>query len=113
MVANWIMRRIWDKIKLGNADECWEWEGYRKPDQPYGLLFDGKKYYYAHRLAYEYFNGPIPDGLFVCHKCNNPPCCNPHHLYAGTAKDNMRDKSERFKRGELIFRNRWNPKPKE
>lgn len=46
----------------------------------------------AHRLAFEIFSGSkIPIGMLVCHRCNNPPCCNPAHLYVGTDQDNMND----------------------
>jgi hypothetical protein len=45
----------------------------------------------AHRVSYEMANGPIPKGLFICHRCNNPKCCNPAHLYAGTAAENWND----------------------
>lgn len=49
----------------------------------------------AHRLAYADFVGPIPEGLFVLHHCDTPPCVQPRHLYAGTALDNMRDRLDR------------------
>ena len=54
----------------------------------------------AHRLAWEAANGPIPAGLLVLHHCDNPPCCNPAHLYVGTAKDNARDCKARGRRAK-------------
>jgi hypothetical protein len=71
---------------------CWEWAASRYP-KGYGQFREtGKtKTGYAHRSAYEIFRGPIPKDLHVLHRCDNPPCVNPTHLFLGTNLDNQRD----------------------
>lgn len=75
---------------------CIAWTGYTNGG--YGQLMVGGRTYRAHRLAWELEHGPIPDGLLVCHTCDNPSCCNVDHLFLGTDLDNNRDK-ERKRRG--------------
>lgn len=86
--------RFWAKVdKSAGAESCWPWKGAVHRDG-YGRAHDrdgAKKMKIAHRLCYEYAKGAIPDGLDVCHSCDNPICCNPAHLWTGTASDNMRD----------------------
>jgi hypothetical protein len=74
---------------------CWLYQG--RIHNGYGVIYlfrnkkDKQESIYAHRLAYMLFVGKIRKDMFICHKCNNPKCCNPEHLYQGTQKDNMQD----------------------
>lgn len=87
-----INERFWQKVTItANPDLCWEWL-FRCNEDGYGVLTYKQKHYYAHRMAWELTNGSIQKGMCVLHKCDNPPCCNPHHLFLGTHKQNMEDK---------------------
>lgn len=81
--------RFWRLVD--KTGDCWEWKG-RKDEGGYGISI-GKNppERRAHRLAAYFMYGPIPDGCLVCHHCDNPPCCNPDHLFLGTHGDNQRD----------------------
>lgn len=81
---------FWTKVRAPSDFQCWEWQG-RSNRAGYGR-FVGKM---AHRFAYTFFNGPIPEGLIVRHRCDNPKCCNPAHLEVGTHQDNSDDKVKR------------------
>jgi hypothetical protein len=86
--------RFWEKVSRGGStDECWGWNGARHL-HGYGIILEGGRGSVpigAHRASWLLHNGPIPDGLWVLHKCDNPPCCNPEHLFLGTVKDNSVD----------------------
>jgi len=81
--------RLWNRCIVG-MNGCWVFTGYKNP-KGYGRIDVNSKPVYAHRLAFELAFGPIPDGLWVLHRCDNPSCCNPEHLWLGTNNDNIRD----------------------
>ncbi|SRR5258706_2154115 len=111
---------FWQRVN--KTDYCWLWTG-RTQIFGYGLINLGRKgkTIGAHRASWEIHHGPIPDGLLVCHTCDNPPCVNPEHLFLGTYIDNMKDawkkgrlhlpdQSERLARTHCPYGHPWDEK---
>lgn len=94
-------KRFADKVDFGG--ECWVWTAC-KNNKGYGHYQLGGKAVLAHRVAWEYFFGEIPDGLCVLHKCDNPPCVNPEHHFLGTLRDNAVDRSSKGRGNRPIGR---------
>lgn len=82
--------RFWSRVDVRGPDDCWEWQGPRLR-QTYGRTKHGGRTVYAHRRAWELTHGSISDGIDICHRCDNPPCCNPVHLFEGDHSANMAD----------------------
>jgi hypothetical protein len=88
-----IVQRLWRKSVITETG-CWEWLG-PKNDKGYGNVnFRGARHM-VHRLSYEIHSGAIPAGMLMCHRCDNPACWNPEHLWPGTPKQNSLDMSEK------------------
>ncbi len=84
-----INQRFWDRL-VRQENGCWDWPA-GTGVSGYGLISYEGRSTGTHRLAWQLTNGPIPEGMFVLHHCDNRRCCNPDHLFVGTHTDNMRD----------------------
>lgn len=109
IARSWIARRarlnFWTRVDRRGPDECWPWTASRQTGGGYGVFTREGRTKYAHRAALEEAIGrPLAAGEFACHTCDNPPCCNPAHLFVGSALDNHRDMS---RKGRNLAMRRW------
>lgn len=95
MIKDSLVWRFWNKFTRPKVG-CWEWFA-AKDHFGYGQIgrYGRRNLIRAHRLSWLLFNGPIPDSLCVLHRCDNPSCVNPNHLFLGTKKDNAIDKAKK------------------
>lgn len=82
--------RFWSRVDKRGPSDCWLWTAARN-ERGYGTVWNGFKVVRAHRIAWTLAHGEIPSGMYICHRCDQPSCCNPAHLFTGTHADNMRD----------------------
>lgn len=97
-------QRFWMKVDRRGPDECWPWKG-TKLRHGYGVLYKPGKtseYVRAHRFSWSLVNGPIPDGMVICHRCDNPNCVNPAHLFVGSIADNNHDRNAKGRDGRAV-----------
>lgn len=94
------LERLWAGVdRSAGPNGCWTWTGLRDR-HGYGHISVGRRKESTHRLAYRLAVGVIPDGLNVLHRCDNPPCCNPAHLFVGTQATNLRDMAAKQRSGQ-------------
>ncbi|MEV5031595.1 HNH endonuclease [Sphingobium sp. LMC3-1-1.1] len=100
-IPDGVMASFWSRVQIGGEDECWPWTGSCSSKDGRGFFsYHGNRS--APRIALIISKGPpTDDEYFACHACDNPPCCNPKHLWWGTNQENSQDASVK---GRLLFR---------
>jgi hypothetical protein len=96
-----LAQRFQSQISTDNSRGCWEWTG-KAFRNGYGCFYVAGKYCLAHRVAYALTFGEVDPSVVVCHRCDNPPCVNPDHLFAGSARDNVQDKCSKGRQFRAI-----------
>jgi len=102
-------RLFWKRVIIKGKDECWEWSG-TKDGHGYGkisMLGRGYSPVKAPRVSWVLHYGAIPDGMYICHICDNPSCVNPQHLMMGTPKDNTQDMWQKGRDNHVSWGNAW------
>lgn len=98
-MARTLEERFWNFVDRRGRDECWMWTG-TKVKQGYGMIRIKNKGVYAHRVSLELHQGAFDPALRVLHRCDNPPCVNPHHLVLGTQRENVIDMMAKGRRSQ-------------
>lgn len=93
------VRKLWERIEIDPKTGCWLWKPGLEKNQ-YGYYQIGERKIRVHRLMYWMFVKSIERGMFICHRCDRPPCCNPAHLFEGSPVDNMQDAKKKGRLNE-------------